>query len=301
MKILFAFFFFPFLFQVGFSIIDGFRANSLDTLSLVSVITRFPDGYTNVCGGVLIAPSIAMTAAHCVFLNNEFAITAKVTLGDVSLSKEDDGEQEFRSHAMAISRKFGNGIPEANDDVAIIFLPKRANVCESPVSSQIARLPTTSSINFEETPKIPSNFQLESSICWIAGWGKTENKTASHSDSVLQMMVKLVVRRIGNKKYLMAKGIVGSSRACMGDSGSPVYCFIDGRRTLIGTVAHIGSFVKMSQHDPLNHVKFCRDFEYTFISDWRESSGKIVEILENYGELYQLEEGQAQCFGSGNI
>ncbi|UMM35648.1 hypothetical protein L5515_008176 [Caenorhabditis briggsae] len=301
MKVLFLFLFFSPFFQVVFAIIDGFRANSLDTLSLVSVIPRFPDGYTNVCGGVLIAPSIAMTAAHCVFLNNEFAITAKVTLGDVSLSEEDDGEQEFRSHAMAISKKFGSGIPEANDDVAIVFLPKRTNVCESPVSSQIARLPTTVSINFKETPKIPSNFQLENSICWIAGWGKTENKTASHSDSVLQMMVKLVVRRIGNKKYLMAKGIVGSSRACMGDSGSPVYCFIDGRRTLIGTVAHIGSFVKMSQHDPSNHLQFCRDFEYAFISDWRESSARIVEILENYGELYQLEEGQTLCFGSGNF
>ncbi|KAF1751117.1 hypothetical protein GCK72_017671 [Caenorhabditis remanei] len=275
--------FFP-LFPSGSSIIDGFPANSFDALSLVSVITRFPNGNTNVCGGVLIGPSIAMTAAHCVFSNDEFALTAKVTLGDVNLSKQDDREQEFRSHAMAISKQFLNGVSEANDDVAIVFLPKRADVCESAISPQIAKLPSTWSLNFKETPSIPSQFQIENSVCWIAGWGKTENTTASHSDTVRQMTVKLSIRRIGRRKYLMARGVLGTSRTCM-----------------IGTVAHIGSFVKMSQQDPSNHLQFCRDFEYTFISDWRESSERIAEILEKYGELEQLNEGQDMCFGSGKL
>ncbi|NP_001355438.1 Peptidase S1 domain-containing protein [Caenorhabditis elegans] len=280
------------------SIINGFSANSFDTLSLASVITRFPDGTTNVCGGVLIAPSIVITSAHCVFSGDDFAVTAKVTLGDVHLNKHDDGEQEFRSHAMAISKKFFNDASEANDDVAVIFLPQRADVCHSPLSLQIAKLPSTGSVNFKETAPL-TQLQLETSVCYVAGWGKTENKTAKYSDSVRQMMVNLSVRRIGKRKYLIAKAVTGSSRACMGDSGSPVYCFVNGKRILVGTVAHIGSFSKMSEQDPSNHISFCRDFEYTFVSDWRESSERVVEILQKYGELYQLNEGQNMCFGSG--
>ncbi|EGT55493.1 hypothetical protein CAEBREN_01538 [Caenorhabditis brenneri] len=257
-----------------------------------------------------------MTAAHCVFSKDEFALTAKVTLNDVYLSKYDDQEQEFRSHAMAISKQFLNGVSEANNDVGIVFLPKIAAVCDSATSAQIAKLTSTPSISFVrsfvldsvdseyfqiETPITVSQFQLENSVCYIAGWGKTENKTASYSDNLRQMMVKLSIRRVGKRKYLMAKGVVGSSRACMGDSGSPVYCFIEGKRVLVGTIAHIGSFVKMSQQDPSDHLHFCRDFEYTFIADWRESSERVVEILEKYGELYQLNEGQNICFGPGKF
>ncbi|CAL2045226.1 unnamed protein product [Caenorhabditis brenneri] len=296
----FLLFFLP-LFIPGASIIDGFAANSLDTRSLVSIITRFSDGKTNVCGGVLIGPSIVLTAAHCVFSKDEFALTAKVTLNDVYLSKYDYLEQEFRSHAMAISKQFLNGVSEANNDVGIVFLPKIAAVCDSATSVQIAKLTSTPSISFIETPNIVSQFQLENSVCYISGWGKTENKTASYSDNLRQMMVKLSVRSVGKRKYLMAKGVVGSSRACMGDSGSPVYCFIEGKRVLVGTIAHIGSFVKMSQQDPSDHLNFCRDFEYTFIADWRESSERVVEILEKYGELYQLNEGQNICFGPGKF
>lgn len=38
---------------------------------------------------------------------------------------------------------------------------------------------------------------------------------AKYSDSVRQMMVNLSVRRIGKRKYLIAKAVTGSSRACM--------------------------------------------------------------------------------------
>uniref|UniRef100_A0A8R1HXY8 Peptidase S1 domain-containing protein n=1 Tax=Caenorhabditis japonica TaxID=281687 RepID=A0A8R1HXY8_CAEJA len=139
----------------------------------------------------------------------------------------------------------------------------------------------------------------------------------SFSETVRQMTVKLTTRRVGKYNYLLAKGIVESSRACMvlglnlnplfifiliqGDSGSPVYCFVDGKRVLVGTVAHIGSFGKTSSNSPAEHISFCKQFEYAFISDWRETSGRVIEILEKYGYLEELEEGQEMCFGSGRI
>ncbi|CAD6194587.1 unnamed protein product [Caenorhabditis auriculariae] len=157
------------------AVINGFQANRFDIRSEASLLARFADvadDHTVICGSVLIAPNVVLTAAHCVY-KNAFSTIVRITTNDFNIYNIDKGEETFFSRAIVIHPEYlKNG--EANTDIAIVFLPRPASACTgSPNHPQVALLPPTQFL--QNTEKEITDAELESSLCYTAGWGRTES------------------------------------------------------------------------------------------------------------------------------
>ncbi|WKY07068.1 hypothetical protein Q1695_006901 [Nippostrongylus brasiliensis] len=272
-------------------VLNGVPSTLYDTRPLASVISRFPnipDGQAMICGGVVITPNTILTAAHCVNDGNTFPSMVTVTLNEGTSSSS-----RLRQFTRAID--LHSGYSEASHPLFNLRLT--AATLFSSGRPQIARLPPlphddteapAMSLHFNPAKNPILDKELETSFCFATGWGITEDGTYSDTPQNIYLRVKRE-----NSDDLFGYPINIASKACKGDSGSPVYCYVRGVKYLIGVMTDVGTYkeIKRSANDEMR----CEDYDFVVIADIRDNIDEIRSILRRRGLLDSLATGQRLC------
>ncbi|XP_037959075.1 phenoloxidase-activating factor 2-like [Teleopsis dalmanni] len=177
------------------------------------------------CGGALVAPTVVVTAAHCVL--NRKAETLIVRAG------EWDTQQQTEI------------IPHQNQRVKEIIVHE--NYKKGPLHNDIAILITESPFEWAENVRpicLPdSNINFDHSLCYATGWGKDKFGREGQYQVILKKIDLPVVphkqcedvlktTRLGmhfklDQSFICAGGVKGKD-TCKGDGGSPLVCPVPG-------------------------------------------------------------------------
>ncbi|CAH2045746.1 unnamed protein product, partial [Iphiclides podalirius] len=187
---------------------------------LISYNTRL--GKEFLCGGTLINSLYVLTAAHCI----KDRKIAGVRLGDYNWAKREDCDGntcETNIQDVGVAERIIHpsyrGPPLVRNDIALLRLRRPANVSLKNISPIC--LPVTQELRERNLVTDPAT---------VAGWGLTENNTAS--TILLKVLVpvhtseacKLYYNRNAKEdttKNILCAGELGKD-SCKGDSGGPL-------------------------------------------------------------------------------
>ena len=186
------------------------------------IIQKFE--FKTVCTGVLLAPRVVLTAAHCI----EGLISASVNIDEEITDPEHSGtvKLKYRARSWVMHPKY-DSLKKTGTDLGLIFL----------------NTPVTKFINY---PRFSNSMNLRPSDPLIRiGFGKRENKN-------IRTMIDEIFLRVTNSQ-IVATDQYGFG----GDSGGPVFIDRQGQLFLIGTHSSrgtdsAGNLVDISFTQPLD-------------------------------------------------
>lgn len=179
------------------------------------------------CGGVLIAPRLALTVAHC-HIDGLMTVRAGAVTSETS-----PYEQNIKVEKVVVHPQFRKYGPYSND-IAILLL----------------------SVAVDETPYVKpacvsNRTPPAGTVCEVSGWGAFDAKKRDVISPVLRTaVVPLLSSDVcrensiygGRQQSILdtmvcAGKLKGGVDACGGDSGGPLMCYWDGRLILTGLVS----------------------------------------------------------------
>ncbi|XP_044537045.1 granzyme A [Gracilinanus agilis] len=166
------------------------------------------------CGGALIKENWVITAAHC-----NTKASSKVILGAHS-SKKAEPEQQIKTIKQHIP--YPCWVPSTHSgDLKLLQLTDKVKITKA-----------------VKTLKLPQNAKdiKPGTICKVAGWGQINNTKKTQSETLREVNVTVIDRKICNDKHhynfdpvigldmICAGNLKGGKDSCNGDSGGPLIC-----------------------------------------------------------------------------
>ncbi|XP_053668533.1 phenoloxidase-activating factor 2-like, partial [Anopheles marshallii] len=180
------------------------------------------------CGGSLIAPNVALTAAHCVFNKQKEQLLIRAGEWDTQTRDELYQHQDRRVAEVITHEAFNKG--SLANDVALLILKE----------------PFLAAENVQPICLPPKGTSFDRSKCFASGWGKNVFGKEGKYQVILKKVELPVVpqsecqqslrtTRLGKRfvlhqSFLCAGGVAGQD-TCRGDGGSPLVCPIPGSST----------------------------------------------------------------------
>ncbi|XP_049624088.1 granzyme A-like [Suncus etruscus] len=178
------------------------------------LIKTIKDNKIKICGGALINVNWVLTAAHCTINNS-----TQVILGAHAQKKSEPGKQIINVKKCIPYTSYDSRTHEG--DLQLLQLNQKATINKN---VQLLPLPKT------------WNDLKPNTVCRVAGWGITQNNANKSSNTLREVNITVIDRKICNDpehynynpviglNMICAGDLKGGKDTCKGDSGSPLIC-----------------------------------------------------------------------------
>lgn len=194
--------------------------------SIASVQYNFQGTYSHICGGVLIDRNLVLTAAHCLYANDQLSVPQLVLLGVTSIYGQSNAKEKFSVVEAIYPRGYDHNewnTAAAKYDIAILRINGLSSQPVAPLATQ--------------DPSFGSSITA-------AGWGADHNYVYT-SQSPTDLMYATARVNTGRSPCPgVAAGVIctagerkgyGVTSTCQGDSGGPH--MLTGTSTVIGVTS----------------------------------------------------------------